>query len=192
MFGDLLAAALAGRVPVSADEVSALERHWALVARWNRVLNLTSVRTVEEAVKRHYCESLFLASHLPPGALTIADVGSGAGFPGYPVSVLRPDLQVTLIEGHQRKAVFLREASRERKNVRVLSCRAEQVTEMFDWVTIRAVELPSMLPVISRLAGHVAALVGEGFGGGEGWRWQEPVKLPWGDRRFLWLGARFT
>src|ERR1017187_6190482 len=100
--------------------------------RWNRSLNLTAIRSREEAIERHYCESLFLGARLPAGALRIADVGSGAGFPGFPVAVLRPECSVTLIESHKRKAVFLREASRTLPNVRVFAKRAEDVGERFD------------------------------------------------------------
>ena len=103
-------------------------------------MNLTTViRTLEEAIERHYCESLFLAAQLAGRrSCGVADVGSGAGFPGFPVAVLRPDCSVTLIESHQRKAVFLREASRGLPNVRVLANRAEDVTRQFDRVISRA------------------------------------------------------
>ena len=104
---------------LSAEQEAVLEAHLELLMRWNRTVNLTAIRNREEAIERHYCESLFLGSRLPAGRLRIADVGSGAGFPGFPVAVLRPDCLVTLIESHQRKAVFLREAARQVGNVRV-------------------------------------------------------------------------
>ena len=104
-----------------------LEAHYRLLLLWNRTLNLSAITGLEEAVERHYCESLFLGAHLPPGSLAIVDIGSGAGFPGLPVAVLRPECSVTLIESHQRKAVFLREASRGLPGVRVVAKRAEDV-----------------------------------------------------------------
>src|SRR5580704_17440976 len=116
--------------------------------RWNKTLNLTAIRNREEAIERHYCESLFLGARLPAGALRIADIGSGAGFPGLPVAVLRPDCSMTLIESHQRKAVFLREASRKVLNVRVLAKRAEDVDEEFDWVISRAVSYEDLTPFL--------------------------------------------
>src|SRR5271157_4701791 len=131
-----------------------------MLLRWNRKLNLTSIRNREEAIQRHYYESLFLAMHLPPGAWKIADVGSGAGFPGFPVAVLRPDCQVTLIESHQRKAVFLREASRKQANIRVLAKRAEDVKERFDWVISRAVSYEDLSPVLKKLAPNADLLTG--------------------------------
>lgn len=139
MFADLLTRRLAGIVELSASQAAVLEAHYQLLVRWNRTLNLTSIDNLEEAVERHYCESLFLGAHLPAGQLRMADVGSGAGFPGFPVAVLRPDCSVTLIESHQRKAVFLRETTRKSLNVRVLPRRAEDVREEFDWVISRAV-----------------------------------------------------
>jgi len=125
----------------------------------------------------------------PAGALRIADVGSGAGFPGFPVAVLRPECSVTLIESHQRKAVFLREASREIPNVRVLAKRAEDVAETFDWVISRAVSYADLAPVLKLLAANADLLSGaEGPPESLGFLWDTPLRLPWGDQRFLWTG----
>src|SRR5208283_5706443 len=152
MFADALRRRLAGIVELAPGQVEALKAHYQLLLRWNRTLNLTSIRRMEEAVERHYCESLFLGAHLPQGALRIADIGSGAGFPGLPVAVLRPDCAVTLIESHQRKAVFLREASRSLPNVRVLARRAEDVKEQFDWAISRAVSYQDVASFLKNLA----------------------------------------
>ena len=110
-------------------EFPELEAHHRLLEKWNRTLNLTRISDVE----RNYGESLFLGRHLPAGRLRICDIGSGAGFPGFPVAVLRPDCEVTLIEAHQRKAVFLKEAARCMPNIRVVGKRAEDVDDKFDW-----------------------------------------------------------
>ena len=111
-----------------------------MLVRWNKRFNLTAIREETAIVERHYCESLFLGTHLSQGHLRIADVGSGAGFPGVPVAVQRPDCAVTLIESHQRKAVFLRESTRGLANVRVSCQRAEEVEDEFDWAISRAVD----------------------------------------------------
>jgi 16S rRNA (guanine527-N7)-methyltransferase len=137
-------------------------------------MNLTSIRNTEEVVLRHYCESLFLAQHLPSEPLTIADIGSGPGFPGFPVAVVRPDCQVTLIESHQRKAVFLKEASRHVPNISVLSKRAGAVDQRFDWVISRAVRIDDVLG--SNLARNYAVLSGADSDG---------IPLPWGRNRKL-------
>lgn len=196
MFAETLKARLNGVLPVAPDQIAELERHYDLMVRWNRTLNLTAVRDMVQAVERHYCESLFLAARLPQGNLKMADIGSGAGFPGFPIAVLRADCEVTLIESHRRKAVFLREATRQMRNVRVLDCRAEDVAQRFDWVVSRAVDVTNMQGLLAGLAPRVALLGGERVpeqpGGGREaghWQWEEPVRLPWGDRRWLWMGA---
>ena len=140
------------------EQRARLEAHFELMLRWNAKLNLTRITDREEAWERHYMESVRLADQLPPGPLRIADVGSGAGFPGIPVAVVRPECQVTLIESHQRKAVFLREATRDLPNVRVLAQRAEDVKERFDWVVSRAVKAEDVLRL--KLAPHLALLTG--------------------------------
>ncbi len=171
------------------EQEAALEAHLELLMRWNRSLNLTAIRSREEAIERHYCESLFLGARLPAGALRIADVGSGAGFPGFPVAVLRPECSVTLIESHQRKAVFLREASRKVPNVRVLAKRAEDVGETFDWVISRAVSYADLASVLKKLAPNADLLSGaERPPESLGFVWDAPVALPWGSQRFLWTG----
>ena len=189
MFADLLIERLAGIVELSSGQVAALETHYQLLLRWNRTLNLTSIKKTEEAVERHYCESLFLGTHLPQGALRMADIGSGAGFPGFPVAVLRPDCSVTLIESHQRKAVFLREASRNLPNVRVLARRAESVEEQFDWAISRAVSYQDLASFLKNLAPSVDLLTGgEEPPDGFGFVWQPPIPVPWSRQRFLRTG----
>src|SRR4051812_28300558 len=126
--------------------------------RWNKTINLTRIEDLETAVDRHYAESLFLAANLPVGSLSIADVGSGAGFPGFPVAVLRPDCTVGLIESHKRKAVFLKEVSRPVQNLTVLPQRAEEVRERFDWIISRAVSWEDLTKFGRHLAPHVAWL----------------------------------
>jgi 16S rRNA (guanine(527)-N(7))-methyltransferase RsmG len=168
------------------EQAGVLESHYELLCRWNRVLNLTRVEKLEEAVERHYCESLFLAGFIPdtPG-LRIADIGSGPGFPGFPVAVVRPQCRMTLIESHQRKAVFLREASRGLSNVRVLAARAEAVTEAFDWVISRAVSYADLAKPVKGLGGRVALLTGaEEPPVDWGFSW-DVLPVPGGKQRFL-------
>jgi 16S rRNA (guanine527-N7)-methyltransferase len=182
---------LAERFPLTQEQLDALQAHYELLVRWNRILNLTRIEDAREAAERHYGESLFLASHLPAGSLRIADIGSGAGFPGFPVAVARPECTVTLIESHQRKAVFLREASRAVKNVRVLPVRAETVKEQFDWLVSRAVSYEDLGRTLSRLAPSATLLTGaEAPPPDLQFSWKEPISLPWGKQRFLRVGQR--
>ena len=165
------------------DQASILEAHYSLLLKWNKTLNLTRIDTLEEALERHYGESLFLASRLTEGS--VADIGSGAGFPGFVVAVARPECSVTLIEAHQRKAVFLKEVSRHVRNVRVIAKRAADVRETFDWAISRAVSYDDLGTVLPRLAKRVALLTGAEEPPEEwGFTW-DVFPLPSGRQRYL-------
>jgi len=191
VFAELLQERLGDWVQLTPVQVELLQRHFELLTRWNKILNLTSIRTEEEAVERHYCESVFLALHLPPGPLRVADLGSGGGFPGFPVGVVRPDCTVTLIEAHHRKSVFLRETTRRLGNVQVLAARAEDVRETFDHVMSRAVSYTGLVPSLKKLAMCADLLTGEEVPPDDlGFAWNQAILLPWGKRRFLRCGRR--
>ena len=189
MFPELLRQKLAGTLEPSSAQTQILQAHYELLLHWNRVLNLTTIDSLEEAIERHYCESLFLAAHLRPRPLQIADVGSGAGFPGIPVAVVRPDCTVTLIESHKRKAVFLREATRKLPNVRVLSKRGEDIEERFDCAISRAVSYEDLGPILKKIAGTADLLTG-GEAPPPDWcfTWNT-IPLPWGQHRYLRVGV---
>ena len=123
--------------------------------------------------RRHPDERPGHGDGLPAGPLRIANIGSGGGFPGIPFAIYRPECTVDLIESHQRKAVFLREAIREQTNVRVLARRAEEVTDSYDWTISRAVRTDEVLKL--NLALHTAVLGAEG------------ESLPWGEKRALFV-----
>ena len=93
-FSELLIRYFSAIRALSPLEISALYRHYELLVRWNKVLNLTSIRRLEDAVVRHYCEALFVAVHLPAESVSVLDVGSGAGFPGIPMAVMRQELSL--------------------------------------------------------------------------------------------------
>ena len=190
MFADLLRERLHGIVELSAGQIAVLEAHFELLVRWNKTVNLTTITSLEEAVERHYCESLFLGAHLPAGNLRVVDVGSGAGFPGFPVAILRPDCTVALVESHQRKAVFLREASRKIGNIRVIAKRAEEVEGEFDHLISRAVSYEDLRGSLKKLAPAVDLLTGAEEPPGLGMAWDEAVAVPWGRSRFLRIGRR--
>ena len=180
---------------LSQVQVDQLFQHYELLLRWNQKMNLTTVEPGPETVIRHYCESLFFASHLPAGRDTISvlDLGSGAGFPGIPIAVLKPSWHVTLVESNQRKAVFLRESSRHLGNVLVLAKRIEEVSEKGDWVVARAVDPLEVLAAVPRLASNIGLMLGsEDFSSIQNdsrIAWGEPVRLPWGDRKICVYGS---
>jgi 16S rRNA (guanine(527)-N(7))-methyltransferase RsmG len=182
---------------LSPSQVEQLRKHYELLLHWNRKLNLISVHTESDIIERHYYESLFLGRHLPNGSLTIADLGSGAGFPGFLVAIQHPESIVTLIESHQRKSVFLREASRHIPNIRVITKRVEEVAEdakaRFDWAISRAVRYEDIRHAMQRLAPNAALLTGN-IAPSElpGYEWNPPVRLPWSERRFLYVSRETT
>jgi len=193
-FAELLSAQLGGIADLSASQISQLHSHFSLLLQWNQRINLTSVRSPEEIITRHYCESLYFGVRLPdaPDGTAIADLGSGAGFPGVPMAVLRPGWRLILVESHQRKAVFLRESTRALHNIRVLAERAESVHERFDWLVSRAVRPAEVLAQVPRLSSKIGLLIGEGELGElhtrRDVRWSGSIRAPWGEKRFCAFG----
>ena len=153
--------------------IGRLRTYLDLFCRWNARTNLTAVRDPEQIVTRHFGESLFAAKVLrdygilrSSSPVTLADVGSGAGFPGIPIKLFAPQVQLTLIESQNKKATFLREVLRalDIQNAEVYCGRAESWNQSTGIVTMRAVEkFSSALPVASALvaaAGTLCLLVG--------------------------------
>ena len=178
---------------LSSQQTTQLYEHYVLLIQWNQRMNLTSLRPGAEMVPRHYGESLFFATHLPiTSPVSIADIGSGPGFPGVPLAVLLPDCRVTLVESNQRKAVFLKEATRTLPNVSVIAKRAEELDTSFDWVISRAVDPQVVLSFVPDLAPVVGLMLGEKdileMKSRSDIAWSEPIQLPWGDRRFCLYG----
>ena len=167
-FKALLLSAFSPYGELTPVQLALLEKHYQLVLRWNDKMNLTRITGVREAVLHHYCESLYLAGSLPSRKLKVVDIGSGAGFPGIPLAVYRPDCTVDLVEANKRKAVFLGEAVRELDlaGVRVLPVRAEDIFDRYDWLVSRAVDPEEVLKL--KIAPNVSILGSTG----------DP--LPWG------------
>ncbi len=159
---------------IPADELDApllasISLHLDLLTRWNQHMNLTALRSPEEMVARHFGESLFAARSLlsRDSRQSVFDLGSGAGFPGLPLKYWAPQIQLTLIEGHGKKATFLREVGRalQLTGFSVLNARAESLSQRAELVTMRAVEkFDQALLAASRLVapgGRLAILIGE-------------------------------
>jgi 16S rRNA (guanine527-N7)-methyltransferase len=135
-----------------AAKTAALTEFLGLLSRWNRVHNLTGTRGNRELIERHLVESLTLRPLL--AGHRIADVGSGAGFPGVPLAICEPAKHFTLIESRVKRASFLRHvvAELELKNTAVAHSRAEDLPggSPFDTVLARAVARPAELMEIIR------------------------------------------
>jgi 16S rRNA (guanine527-N7)-methyltransferase len=196
---DRIAALLEPYLPAEPDSAiyARLSVYLDLLLRWNARTNLTAIRDPEEIVRRHFGESLFVGAHLAPllsPTATLLDFGSGAGFPGLPIQLLLPDLQVTLAESQGKKASFLREA------VRTLGLKTEvwakRVEEMppdrrFNCVTLRAVDnmATALNAVPARIlqSGILAALGGEALFPES--HELKRISVPGSESNFLYLGG---
>jgi 16S rRNA (guanine527-N7)-methyltransferase len=183
--------------PLTGSQLSSISMYVDVLLRWNARMNLTAIREPEEIVTRHFGESLFAASRLFPvespearassrvgtalnnqgtvasGEMTrrgpsLADVGSGAGFPGIPIKLWVPQISLTLIESNHKKATFLREISRilTLTDIDIQTVRAELLPPAsFETVTLRAVErFEAILPVAANLVapgGRLVLLISE-------------------------------
>ena len=134
----LIAAALD---PLGTSLALQFEAFYKLLVRWNARTNLTAIRDEADILSRHFVESIAAASALPSGIRTLLDFGSGAGFPGIPIALCRPEITVTLAESQGKKAAFLQEAIRTLQlNSKVFPQRAQLISTRFDCVALRAVD----------------------------------------------------
>jgi 16S rRNA (guanine527-N7)-methyltransferase len=181
---------------LSSAQLHHISTYIDILLRWNARINLTAIRDPEDIVRRHFGESLFAARQLlssassvssvvhPSGPVShmsgaftdtgrvfrslhsVADIGSGAGFPGLPMKLWASQISLTLIESNHKKATFLREVVRALTltDVNIKNTRAEALSETFDVVTLRAVEhFESILPTAATLiapGGRLALLIG--------------------------------
>lgn len=200
---ELLAPFCAGLTDV---RVTQLSTYLDLLLKWNSKMNLTSVREPEQIVRRHFGESLFAAGLIASnfgGAKSLADLGSGAGFPGLPIKIMIPSLRLTLIESQQKKATFLREVLRTLNlaHAEVANARAEGLALRADVVTFRAVEsFEKVLPIAENLVaarGSLVLLIGAAQASKAesilpNFQWREAQAIPQSERRVVLLGTRPT
>jgi 16S rRNA (guanine527-N7)-methyltransferase len=186
--------------PLTSAQLENISTYIDILLRWNARINLTAVRDPDEIATRHFGESLFAARMLfpaPSADVRLADVGSGAGFPGLPIKLWSPTVHLTLIESNHKKASFLREIIRQLSlsDVAVFADRAEAFpAESSDLVTLRAVErFDSVLPTAARLVaptGRLALLIGQDQASRAaqllpGYSWEPSHPIPLSDRRIL-------
>jgi 16S rRNA (guanine527-N7)-methyltransferase len=178
------------------DEATAtgFATYCALLLRWNARTNLTAIRDEDGILSRHFVESIACARALPSGIATLLDFGSGAGFPGIPIALCRPEIAVTLAESQGKKAAFLQEAVRTLGLSTKVHCgRAEFLSTKFDCVTLRAVDsMPqAVLAATSLVAsgGWLSVLTTEAqlnsVRRSAAITWLEPIPLPGSDSRVL-------
>ena len=208
----------AASASLSSTQLDSISTYIDILIRWNARINLTAIRDPEDIVTRHFGESLFVARHLfperihvgtaavasPPdrSSATVADLGSGAGFPGLPIKLWAPRISLTLIESNHKKATFLREVTRALTltDVNIQNTRAETLAgSQFQVVTLRAVErFESILPVAASLvspSGRLALLIGQAQAAQAlsllpQLVWHEPVPIPTSASRILLCADR--
>ena len=191
-----------GGAQLSSLMLQQLQLYLDLLLTWNARVNLTAVRDSEQIVARHFGESLFAARLLFPEpshtkSHTLSDVGSGAGFPGIPIKLWAPSIQLTLIESQNKKATFLREAVRtlQLDQVEVFSGRAQDWKHTAHTITLRAVEkFGRILPLAASLVrpgGRLCLLIGSSQLApaqqllGTTWRWDESHSVPQSVQRIV-------
>jgi 16S rRNA (guanine527-N7)-methyltransferase len=191
---------VAARVdPLDAEQTGRFEEYLSLLVRWNARINLTAVRDEDGILARHFVESIACARALPEEIANLLDFGSGGGFPGIPIALCRPEIEVTLAEAQGKKAAFLQEV------VRVLSVsanvhagRAELLKMQYECITLRAVDrMDEAVETAARLVasgGWLALMTTQRdldrlqLRAGRGFSWQSPIPLPGGGERLLALG----
>ena len=186
-------------------QVLQIQQYMQVLLTWNEKVNLTAIRDPLEILYRHFCESMYAAAAVPVENGRLADVGSGGGFPGLPLKIIRPDLYVFLVESNIKKGTFLAEVVRDLEvtDTRVLISRYEELGEELaplDFVCSRAVG--EFVPFLEwahseRIAAKQVILW---IGGRDldaaqrnrHWEWREPISIPHSLRRYLLVGARKT
>ena len=187
--------------PTFCDQVRS---YTELLLRWNQRISLTAVTTPVDILRFHFGESLFAISAARMRGGRLADVGSGAGFPGLPLAMAVPALDVTLIESNTKKAAFLGELRREleMEKAHIFHGRTNALgpVEMFEHVSGRAVgkyaELLEWAKKRLTPGGSVLLWLGETQTrevlDNTGWKWREPVPIPQAKARFIVIGSPVT
>jgi 16S rRNA (guanine527-N7)-methyltransferase len=140
----LRAAAQAMSVRIDDAQIRLLVRYVEMIAKWNKVYNLTAIRDVDEMLVQHIFDSMALVNPLQvsaPDATLLIDVGSGAGLPGVVLGVCRPSMSITCVDAVSKKASFIQQVAAELpvKNVSALHHRIESLAmPLADVVTARA------------------------------------------------------
>jgi 16S rRNA (guanine527-N7)-methyltransferase len=191
----------AGLEPLDGETASRFEAYLSLYIRWNTRINLSSIRNEEGILSLHFIESIAVARALPGGVATLLDFGSGAGMPGIPIAICRPEIAVTLAESQGKKAAFLQEAIRALGiSAKVHAGRAEALDAVFGCVVLRAVDkMPKAVAAAVRLVapGGWLALMTTGAeleklkaAAGPEFSWPQLLPLPGSSDRLLALAAR--
>jgi len=189
------------QIQLSNGQIAKIQEYIRLLLKWNQSVNLTSVVDPAEILARHFGESMFICSLMPVEKCRLADIGSGAGFPGLALKIACPGLRLTLIESNKKKCAFLSEVVRalDLENVEVMPIRFEEARVAPDFaevITARAVGGFSDILRWAKAAlarrGHVILWLGgedsTKVSSTPGWIWKPAVKIPESQRRFVLIG----
>jgi 16S rRNA (guanine527-N7)-methyltransferase len=191
------------QLAVSDLQVSQIQQYMRMLLAWNDKVNLTAIRDPLEMLYRHFGESMYAVNAVPIKNGRLADIGSGGGFPGLPIRIMEPDVELLSVESNFKKATFLAEVVREigLSNARVLVSRYEELAEELtplDFVCSRAVgEFEPLLDwahsaqiAVPQIVLWVGGRDLEQIKGIAGWKWREPLSIPHSLRRFVLVGDR--
>ena len=183
------------------DQAEKIRKYLALLLKWNRTISLTSITDPVEILGRHFGESMYVSNLLPVENCRLADVGTGAGFPGLALKIACPSIHLTLIESNNKKCVFLSEVVRRLglADVEIRTERFEQIRPEnlhANIITSRAVGEFKQLLRWSTTAlarrGHLVLWVGAEdstkIARNPAWTWQPAVRIPDSQRRFILIG----
>jgi 16S rRNA (guanine527-N7)-methyltransferase len=189
-----------GIIP-SGDQPRKIRNYLLLLTQWNRAMSLTAITDPVEIVQRHFAESMFLSTLLPVENCRLADVGTGAGFPGLALKIACPKIQLILIESNKKKCAFLGEVVRALRfaGVEIRSERFEQIqpeTVRANIITARAIgESKRLLKWSERaLLSHGQLVLWIGAEDSTritrttGWNWRPAVHIPESQRRYILIG----
>lgn len=121
-------------IECSEQKINAFMNFLYELKKWNKAYNLTALRNDHDIIIKHFLDSLLYLKALPEGPLTLADAGTGAGFPGIPLKLVRPGLDLTLIESSRKKTAFLRHITRQLglKDTHILEKRLESLGKQYE------------------------------------------------------------
>ena len=118
----------------SESQIQSFMIYLSELKKWNKAYNITALKTDEEIIIKHFLDSLLYLKAMPEASIKLADIGTGGGFPGIPIKIMRPEIGLTLVEPSRKKASFLRNIVRKTglSEISVLQKRIEQLGEDFD------------------------------------------------------------
>lgn len=118
--------------PIPANAVDLFLLYLSELKKWNKAYNLTALRDDKDIIIKHFFDSLLFMKVLPdPPIGDVCDVGSGAGFPGVPIGIVRPDIHITLVEPSRKKCAFLRNIKQllSLSNITIVEARIEDIRD---------------------------------------------------------------